>query len=287
MDEDTPTTTRVAACQLSLDIDDPEGNRRAVVTGVGAAVAAGARLVVLPELVTSGYVFADLAEARAKAEPVDGPTVRLLADLSAEHGIVLVAGFCEVSEGERPYNSLAVLDRGELVAVYRKTHLWGTEKDMFALGHEPAPVVDTSVGRVAAMICYDLEFPEMIRDVALRGAQIVVAPSNWPTNSPPPGERAPEVVKAQAGAAVNRVFVVVCDRWGSERGVDWIGGSVICDVEGYPVAGPADGGEDLLLAELDLSRADDKVVGPYNEAFSDRRPELYGLSVAPVPSPRR
>lgn len=280
-------STTVAACQLSLDIDQPEHNRAALVAGVRAAAAAGAELVVLPELVTSGYVFADLAEAQALAEPVDGPTVRLLADLSAEHGIVLVAGFCERSAGERPYNSLAVLDRGELAAVYRKTHLWGTEKNMFALGDAPAPVVDTSVGRLGAMICYDLEFPEMIRDVALRRAQIVVAPSNWPANFPPAGERAPEVVKAQAGAAVNRVFVLVCDRWGSERGVDWIGGSVICDVEGYPVAGPADGGEDLLLAELDLARADDKVVGPHNEAFTDRRPELYGLSVAPVPTPRR
>ena len=267
--------TTVAACQLSIDIDDPAGNARAVVTAVDAAVAQGAELVVLPELVTSGYVFADLAEARAKAEPVDGPTVRLLAELSERHQVVLVAGFCERSEGERPYNSVAVLDRGELAAVYRKTHLWGTEKLVFDVGSELAPVVATSVGRVAPMICYDLEFPEMVRDVALRGAQIVVAPSNWPSNSPPPGERAPEVVKAQASAAVNRVFVVVCDRWGSERGVDWIGGSLICDVEGYPVAGPAQGGEVLLLADLDLARADDKVVGPYNQAFTDRRPDLY------------
>jgi predicted amidohydrolase len=125
------------------------------------------------------------------------------------------------------------------------------------------------------MICYDLEFPEMVRDVALRGAQVVVAPSNWPSNSPPAGERPPEVVKAQASASVNRVFVVVADRWGRERGVDWIGGSVICDVEGYPVAGPADGGEVLLVAELDLGRADDKALGAYNAAFADRRPQLY------------
>lgn len=268
-------TTTVAACQLRIDIDDPAGNRRRAVEAVGAARAAGAQLVVLPELVTSGYVFADLAEARSRAERLDGPTVTLLAELSAAHGVVLVAGFCERGEGERPYNSLVVLDRGELVAVYRKTHLWGTEKNVFAAGDERAPVVATSVGRVAAMICYDLEFPEMVRDVALRGAQVVVAPSNWPSNTPPIGERPPEVVKAQASAAVNRVFVAVADRWGHERGVDWIGGSVICDVEGYPVAGPATGGEALLVADLDLDRADDKGMGAYNAAFTDRRPELY------------
>ena len=93
--------------------------------------------------------------------------------------------------------------------------------------------------------------------------------------SRPPGERAPEVVKAQAFAAVNRVFVVVTDRVGTERGVEWIGGSIICDVEGYPVAGPAQGEETTLLAELDLDRALAKDVGPYNHAFTDRRPDLY------------
>jgi predicted amidohydrolase len=267
--------TTTAACQILIDIDDPAGNRRAVIEAVSAAASRGAQLIVLPELVISGYVFADLAEARAKAEPVDGPTVQLLAQLSAEHAVVLVGGFCESSDGERPYNSLAVLDHGELVAVYRKTHLWGTEKAVFAVGDARAPVVSTSVGSVAAMICYDLEFPEMVRDVALRGAQIVVAPSNWPSLTPPRGERAPEVVKAQASAAVNRVFVVVADRWGSERGVDWIGGSVICDVEGYAVAGPANGGETMLVADLDLDRASTKTVGPFNDAFTDRRPELY------------
>jgi predicted amidohydrolase len=248
-----------------------------VVAAVTAAVDRGAQLVVLPELVTSGYVFADLDEARAKAEPVDGPTVRLFTELSREHGVVLVAGFCEQGDGDRPYNSLAVVDRGEVLAIYRKTHLWGTEKKVFAVGDARPPVVSTSVGSVAAMICYDLEFPELVRDVALRGAQIVVAPSNWPSLDPlpPPGERAPEVVKAQASAAVNRVFVLVADRWGSERGVDWIGGSVICDVEGYPVAGPVNGGEALLVAELELDRANSKSVGPHNDAFTDRRPELY------------
>ena len=268
-------TTRVAVCQLRIDIDDPAGNVRAVQDAVATAAGPGAELVVLPELVTSGYVFADLAEALRRAEPVDGPTVGLLTRLSAEHQIVLVAGFCERSDGDRPFNSLAVVDHGQLLAVYRKTHLWGTEKAMFAVGRERAPVVQTSVGSVAAMICYDLEFPEMVRDVALRGAQIVVAPSNWPLNSPPAGERAPEVVKAQASAAVNRVFVVVADRVGAERGVEWIGGSLVCDVEGYPVAGPAQGEETMLVADLDLTRAVGKGVGPHNDAFTDRRPDLY------------
>ena len=75
----------------------------------------GADLVVLPELVTSGSGFADAAEATRRAEPVTGPTVTALRELSARHGIVLVAGFNETSGLDRPYNSAVVIDRGELL----------------------------------------------------------------------------------------------------------------------------------------------------------------------------
>jgi len=268
-------TTRVAVCQVPIDIDDPEGTRQVLLDAAAEAGDRGADVIVLPELATSGYVFRDVAEAWSRAEPANGPTVSLFQELSVRHGAVVVGGFCERSDGKRPWNSAAVVEAGRTLAIYRKTHLWGSEKLVFDTGDAKAPVVRTRVGSVAAMICYDVEFPEMVRDVSLRGAQLVLAPSNWPANSPPPGERPPEVVKAQANAAVNRVFVVVADRVGPERGVQWIGGSVICDVEGYPVAGPAQGERVVLIANLDLDRALDKVVGPHNDAFGDRRPDLY------------
>ncbi|MCW2805508.1 MAG: putative amidohydrolase [Propionibacteriaceae bacterium] len=267
--------TRVAVCQIRIDIDDPVGTRRALVDAAAEAAAQGASMIILPELAMSGYMFGDVAEANARAEPVDGDSVTLYRELSVRHDAVVVAGFAERSEGERPYNSLVVVDRGEVLAVYRKTHLWGTEKLVFAVGSERAPVVRTRVGMVAAMICYDLEFPEMVRDVSLRGAQLVVAPSNWPAIRPTPGERPPEVIKAQANAAVNRVFVAVADRVGAERGVNWIGGSVICDPDGYPVAGPALGAEVVIVADLDLDRALDKSAGPHNDVLTDRRTDLY------------
>lgn len=267
--------TGVAVCQVRIDIDDQATTRQAVVDATAEAAAQGASLIVLPELATCGYVFYDIAEANARAESVDGDAVTLYRELSVLHDAVVVAGFAERSGGERPYNSLVVVDRGEVVAVYRKTHLWGTEKLVFAAGSERAPVVRPRVGVLAAMICYDLEFPEMVRDVSLRGAQIVVAPSNWPALRPVPGERAPEITKAQANAAVNRVFVAVADRVGPERGVDWIGGSVICDPDGYLVAGPVLSAAAVLVADLDLGRALDKSAGDYNDVFRDRRTDLY------------
>ena len=243
---------------------------------VGRAAGLGADLVVLPELVTSGYVFADADEARGVAESSTGPTVSLFAQLSAEHQIMIIGGWCEQSDSDRLYNSAAVLDRGELLANYRKTHLWDREKLIFTPGDAPPPVIDTRLGSIGVMVCYDLEFPELVGEVARRGAQLIAAPSNWPAGVPvPAGERAVEVIKAQAAAAVNRIAIAVADRCGPERGVAWTGASLISGADGYLLAGPATGDPALLWADIDLAATRDKGLGPLNDAFTDRRPELY------------
>jgi 5-aminopentanamidase len=85
-----------------------------------------------------------------------------------------------------------------------------------------------------------------------------------------------DVVRAQAAAAVNRMFIAVCDRVGGERGVDWVGGSVIIDPDGWPLAGPEPGKHELTLAaSCDLAVAADKRTSARNDVFADRRPELY------------
>jgi predicted amidohydrolase len=265
----------VAACQIRVDIDDPDRTRQAALTAVRQAAGAGADVVVLPELALTGSAFAGRDEALQRAEAPDGPTGMSMSGLAAELGVVLVVGFCERgTDGAGPYNSALLIDRGEILAVYRKTHLWGTEKLIFEPGSELAPVVTTSAGRVAVMICYDLELPEMVRDVTLRGAQLVAVPANWPVVAKPSWERPIEVAKAQAGAAANRVFVAVADRCGPERGIDWFGSSLICDVSGFPLAGPAAGEPVTLLATLDFQQADDKRLGPHNDVLTDRRLDL-------------
>ena len=265
----------VATCQVRVDIDDPQRNWQAATAAVREAAEAGATVVVLPELVLAGSAFASRAEALARAEEASGPTAVRMSELAAELQVVLILGFCERdAAGAGPYNSALLIDRGEVRAVYRKTHLWDQEKLIFEPGSAPAPVVSTSAGRVAVMICYDLEFPEMIRDVTLRGAQLIAVPANWPVVPKPAHERPIEVAKAQAGAAVNRVFIAVADRCGVERGVDWFGSSVICDVTGFPLSGPASGEPVTLLAGIDLDQADDKRLGPHNDALTDRRLDL-------------
>ncbi len=226
----------MACCQLAPVLGDPAANRELAADAVAGAAAQGAGVIVLPELVSSGYVFESQAEARACAEPADGQTVALWARLAAEHGVVIVAGFCEVADGT-VYNSAALVDHGTLRCVYRKAHLWDRERLWFTPGSAAPPVLATRYGRVAVMICYDLEFPEWVRLPALAGAQLLCAPVNWPAAPHPDGERAAEIVRVQAGAGVNRMFIAACDRTGEERGAAWVSGSVIVDPDGWPLAG--------------------------------------------------
>lgn len=273
--------TIVAGCQLAPTLGDPAANRELVADAVGRAAALGARLVVLPELVSSGYVFTDRAEAAGTAESPGGATVTLWQRLAVDHDIVLVGGFCERGGPTDPdgtvFNSAAVVDPSGVRAVYRKVHLWDQERLIFTPGSAPPPVVPTAVGRIATMICYDLEFPEWVRLPALAGAQLLAAPVNWPDYPRPDTERPNEVVRAQADAGVNRMPVLACDRVGTERGVDWVGGTVITNANGWVLAG-GQGGHDetIVVAEVDIAEASDKRVGGLSDIHADRRPELYG-----------
>jgi predicted amidohydrolase/dienelactone hydrolase len=280
--QDQTAPVVIAVAQLAIAIGEPDANRQAAAAAVAKAAAAGARLVVLPELCDSGYVFGDdaekaFAEAESLAAPADDSvTLRQWRSLAAEHHVVIVGGFCERGDDGRLHNSAAVVDASGTRSVYRKAHLWDKEKLVFTPGDEQPPVVDVEFGRVGVVICYDLEFPEWVRLPALAGADLIAAPVNWPAASHPDGERPAEVVKAQAAAATNGVFVAVADRCQDERGVSWISGSLIADPEGYPLAGPvlADHPE-LLIAACDLPRARDKALAGDNDLFADRRPALY------------
>lgn len=270
--------TRIACCQLAPVFGDVAGNTARAAGAVREAVERGAQIVVLPELVSTGYVFADADEARAMAEPADGPTVtawRLLAD---ELEIVLVAGFCELGADGRVYNSAAVLVPGAQPVVHRKTHLWDRERLVFTSGGDAPPLVETAHGRIAPLICYELEFPELVRIPALAGADLICAPVNWPDLPRPAGERPGEVIRVQADASINRVAIAVCDRAGAERGVDWTSASLIVDADGWPLAmadftSPS---VTTIVADVDLADSRRKSLAGLSDAFADRRPELYG-----------
>jgi predicted amidohydrolase len=123
---------------------------------------------------------------------------------------------------------------------------------------------------------HDLEFPELTRGLALDGAELIVAPTNWPREQAPPDSRPILHSLAAMTAYWNKVFVAVCDRCGIERELEFEGGSVIASPDGALCAGPvADRGVQTLQADCDLAQALDKRNGEHNDAFADRRPAHY------------
>ncbi len=284
----------VAVCQVAPVIGDVEGNVRRAVAAVRAACERGAGLVVLPELVTTGYAFSGPDELRPLAEPLSGASVSAFAEVARacaqEHGrpVVVVGGFAELDDEGQVRNSAFVVGSDGSRSRYRKVHLWDDENTLFVPGDQPPLVVDTEVGRIGVCICYEMEFPEWPRTAALAGADVLCVPTNWPTSPRPAGERPIEVTRAQATASVDRVFVAVCDRVGAERGTEWVGGSAIVGPDGFLLAvasfdtSGAEGGEQILLAECDLAEARRKGTSTRNGVVADRRPDLYGAITQPV-----
>jgi predicted amidohydrolase len=272
-------TIRVVCQQLAPRIADLPANRERSVRAVAEAIDAGADVVVLPELVTSGYVFESTEEAAGVAiTPRDAVFTEWAAE-AARGPAVVVGGFCEQGDDGLLYNSAAVVDGSGVLGVYRKTHLWDREKLFFQPGAQAPRVFDTPAGRIGVLVCYDLEFPELTRMLALAGAELIVVPTNWPLVDRPEGERPPEVQIAMAAARVNRVFIACCDRTGTERGQEWTAGTTLIDEAGWVIARQTE--EGLATAEIDLALARDKRLTDLCDALGDRRPELYRALTAP------
>lgn len=269
--------TTVACHQLAPVIGDLKANVRIIGDAIAEALTTGTDILVLPELATSGYVFTDTAEARRVAITTDHAFFTDTA--SALHGssMIVAVGFCE-DGGDVLYNSAALIDAAGVLAVYRKTHLWDRETLVFQPGDDLPRVVETVHGRIGLLICYDLEFPEMPRLLALAGADLLVVPTNWPSGEHPKAERVAEVIAAQAAARTNGLFIACCDRSGVERGQTWNEATVIVSQYGWVMAEilPDDAGtHPVARAALSLHLARDKRISPHNGLFADRRPDLY------------
>src|ERR671918_1294432 len=265
--------------QTEPRLGEPERNVEACLARLEEAGAAGCELLVLPECATSGYMFGSEDEAAPYAEEVPGPSVEALAGACARHRLHCVAGLLE-RDGDRLRNTAVLVGPEGLVGRYRKTHLPYLGVDRFvAPGDEPPEIFETPLGRIGIEICYDLRFPELTRAMALRGAEIVVHPTNWPAAVRPLAE-----FLTRARAAENRVFLLTANRVGREGGTEFFGRSQVVDPRGTRLAEAGEEREELVMAEIDPAEAREKdrviVPGEYElHLFADRRPELYGALV--------
>jgi predicted amidohydrolase len=240
------------------------------------AAAAGADLLILPEMALTGYAIG--AEAVAtEAEPEGGELDRAVAEAARRHGVAILAGYPRRDARGRPVNAVRLVDRaGAAVATYAKTHLYGeVDRSQFAPGDCLAPVVELDGWKLGLAICYDIEFPETARALALAGAEAILVPT---ANMAPFEGIATRIVPARAEE--NGVFLAYANYTGAEPPFDYVGLSCVVAPTGEDLA-RAGHGEELILADLD--RAAFAAARRAATHLADRRPELYASLTGDMP----
>jgi predicted amidohydrolase len=270
-------TLRVAVAQTEPKLGEAERNLESCLAFLEEAAGAGAQLLVLPECAIPGYMFDSADEALQFAEEVPGRSTEALEKACRRLNTYAVCGLLE-REGDLLRNAAVLVGPAGLIGKYRKTHLPFLGVDRFVAPGDELCVFDTPLGRIGLEICYDLRFPEVTRTLALKGAEIVAHPTNFPMAAKVQTE-----VITLARAAENRLFLLTANRVGKERRSEFCGWSQIVDPYGKRLAEAGETEETLLVADVDLEKARDKdyvIPGEYElYLFGDRRPELYGALV--------
>jgi len=240
----------VACIQMAV----VEGDKAATLDKALAMLrqARGADLMVLPEIWNLGFMSFD--RYREEAEDPDGPTLSALRDAARELKAHIHSGSFVERRGQALYNSSYLISpQGELLANYRKIHLFGygsRETELLTPGRELV-VLDTALGRVGMATCYDLRFPELFRRMVEAGAELFIVCAAWPY---PRLEH--WLLLNRVRALENQCFLVAANSCGQNQGGMFVGHSLVADPWGIPLACAGDD-ETVLSARLDLDQVEE------------------------------
>jgi 5-aminopentanamidase len=271
------TTWTVAGVQMNCALGDIAANRAAIIANLHRAADRGARLVVFPECILTGYGFGSRAEARAVAEPLPGPSTDAIAAACAKLGVWAVFGMLEAAPDGKLFNASALVGPTGFAAGYRKLHLPCLGADRFTdPGDQPFAVHDLGGLKIGMSICFDGSFPESARILTLLGADLVVLPTNWA----PAARKMAQLVSAARGWE-NHIYYLAVNRIGDESGFHYIGLSSAADYRGDMLHWAPEDEEAIFTIEVDPAAARQKRVvtcaGSYEiDRVNWRRPELYG-----------
>jgi len=224
-------------------------------------------IMVLPELANSGYNFDSYEQAFELSEEVENSCyLNFISDFAARNSNHIVTGFNE-REKDKLYNTAVLIGPDGVIGKYRKLHLFMNEKDIFEAGNLGFPVFDIGICKIGIQICFDYLFPEAWRILALKGAQLICHPSNFITPYPQ------KVIPAHA--VINRFFIITCNRIGVEKDLNFTGESFIINPDGDFICKASFSNEDVIISDLDIKLADNKMINKRNHVFGDRFPEQY------------
>lgn len=249
---------KVAAVQMEPALADTKVNRKKIKQFVKEAGKRNADLIVLPELANSGYNLTK-KEVKQTAETIPGKTTTMLVNLAKQYESVIVVGINE-KKGGNYYNSAALLQPSGELTTYRKVHLFNKEKRFFTAGTQ-FQVVKTKHANIGVMICFDWFFPESTRILALKGAEVIAHPANLVL---PYCQSAMPI-----RTLVNKVYAITANRIGEERDLAFTGNSQITNPSGETVESGSKEQEEILFADIEVSKAREKKINEYNHVLKD------------------
>jgi predicted amidohydrolase len=262
---------KVALAQMICKIGDKKNNMNKMKQKVEEAKKRDANIIIFPELSLTGYSTRDLAYELA--EPIPGPSVKLLEEITKKRNIHMIFGMLERSEKARAvlYNTAVLLGPKGFIGKYRKMHLPThsvfEEKRYFRLGYQ-APVFETEIGKIGLTICYDVFFPEISRLLRLKGGQLIICISASPAR-----RRKFFEVLTTARAIENTVFLAYVNLVGVENGLQFWGGSRLIAPNGNIITQAKYDEEDLTTGNVDY--ADLERIETFVPTLRDLRPELF------------
>ncbi len=267
---------RAAVVQTLAVLGDLEANIELLQRYTEEAVRQGARLIVFPECMNTGYLFDSEAHCRELAETLSGRYFSVMSELCKKHKVFIASGFTEFDPSDgKIYNSGLMLgSRGELLVHYHKQFLATHDQNWFEVGKNGSPVVDTELGRIGLLICFDGRIPEIARSLALQGAEVIVDMANFFAM-----DQADMWVPARAYE--NGVWVVAATKAGVERSIYYPGGSMIVSPRGHVEAKVPVDTHGVASFEIDLESARDKSWFNNGDRFADRRPLSYQIIGVP------
>ncbi len=224
-------------------------------------------LVILPELANSGYNFPNRENAFEASEATSNSIfLEFLWERCVKFDFHIITGFNE-RDNSRLYNTAVVMNKSGLVGKYRKLQLFMNEPKFFEKGNSGLPIFKLGEWKIGILICFDWMFPELWRNLALRGVNLIVHPSNLVL------PYAQSVVPSYA--ITNRIFVATANRTGTEGDLTFTGGSLIANPKAEVIGSLSELEEDVLICDMDIKETYDKMITPFNHAFDDRRLDVY------------
>ncbi len=286
-------TARTLTVVLVQEIDhgSVEANHAVIAQRVAEAAAQGARLILLQELHNGAYFCQHESVAEFdRAEPIPGPSTQRLGEIAKQHGVVIVGSLFERRAAGLYHNTAVVFETdGTLIGKYRKMHIPDDpgfhEKFYFTPGDLGFHPIDTSVGRLGVLVCWDQWYPEAARLMALAGAELLLYPTaiGWdPDDAQDEKNRQRDawMLSHRGHAVANGLPVLSCNRVGHEpsplgaAGIDFWGSSHVLGPQGELLAEASTNAPQLLIAQVDLARSEHiRRIWPF---LRDRRIDAYG-----------